>query len=403
MKSLRELLIEGNGPSSSHTIGPYRAAKAFLELLGRKRCDEIIVTLYRSLALTGRGHGTDHIIARALLGYPVKIVFDTKTKTKHPNTLMFEAFKDGRPILWNSYESIGGGAIKEVDKPYSPRDVYPFNKSSELNIFMTQRGIKDPYEIIEEFEGKDIFNYGDKLLRDSFKTLEASLKETGFLPGKLQLKAVAKDIYESAKKVEESSEPSTILYLTAYAYAISEANARGEIIVTTPTCGASGVVPACLYYLYKNKNYDWNLLVKSYLVGALFCDFIKEMAGISGAMLGCQAEIGSASAFAAAALCYADSLPMYNIEYGAEVALEHFLGLTCDPVGGYVQIPCIERNGMAAVHAYTSYVYAKDVAPSRKNRVSFDDVINVMRETGQAIPSDFKETSLGGLAKIVKC
>ena len=127
------------------------------------------------------------------------------------------------------------------------------------------------------------------------------------------------------------------------------------------------------------------------------------MAGISGAMLGCQAEIGSASAFAAASMCYADSLSMYNIEYGAEVALEHFLGLTCDPIGGYVQIPCIERNGMAAVHSYTSYIYAKDIAPSRKNRVSFDDVIAVMRETGQAIPTDFKETSLGGLAKIVKC
>lgn len=403
MKSLKELLIEGNGPSSSHTIGPYRAAKAFLEMLGDRPCDEIIVTLYRSLALTGKGHGTDHIIERALLGYQVKILFDPKTRTEHPNTLLFEAFRDGRPILWNSYESIGGGAIKEVGKPYAPKDVYPFNKPSELNIHMTQHGIKDPYQIIEEFDEKDIFQYGEKLLRDSFKTLENSLSQTGYLPGRLHLKAVAKDIYESAQRTEKEGESATILYLTSYAYAISEANARGEIIVTAPTCGASGVVPACLYYLYKNKRYDWNLLVRSYLVGALFCDFIKEMAGLSGAMLGCQSEIGSAAAFAAAAMVYADSLPMYNIEYGAEVALEHFLGLTCDPVGGYVQIPCIERNGMAAVHAYTSYIYAKDVAPSRKNKVSFDDVINVMRETGQAISTDFKETSLGGLAKIVKC
>ena len=402
MKSLRELLIEGNGPSSSHTIGPYKAAKAFLSLLGDKPCDEIDVTLYRSLALTGKGHGTDHIIARALLGYPTKIIFDTTTRTKHPNTLRFDAFYKGRPILWNSYESIGGGAIKEVDKEYSPRDVYPFNKASELNIYMAQRGLSNPYQVIEEYEGKEIFSYGEKLLKDSFNTLELSLNTTGYLPGKLHLKAVAKDIYESAQR-ESEKENNTLLYLTAYAYAVSEANARGEIIVTAPTCGAAGVVPACLYYLYKNKHYDWSLLVRSYLVGALFCNFIKEMAGISGAMLGCQAEIGSASAFAAASMCYADSLSMYNIEYGAEVALEHFLGLTCDPVGGYVQIPCIERNGMAAVHSYTSYIYAKDIAPSRKNRVSFDDVIAVMRETGQAIPTDFKETSLGGLAKIVKC
>lgn len=402
MKSLRELLIEGNGPSSSHTIGPYRAAKSFLSILGTTPCDEIRVILYRSLALTGKGHGTDQIIARALMGYQTKIIFDITTLTAHPNTLYFEAFRKGESIIKKGYESIGGGAIKEVGKPYTPRDVYPFNRSADLNLYMTKRGMKDPYKVVEEYEGADIYWYGDKLLKDSFATLEKSLMTTGMLPGKLQLKAVAKDIYESAKK-DDSPEKSTILYLTAYAYAISEANARGEIIVTAPTCGASGVVPACLYYLYKNKNYDWGLLVKAYLVGAMFCDFIKEMAGISGAMLGCQAEIGSAAAFAAASMCYADSLPMYNIEYGAEVALEHFLGLTCDPVGGYVQIPCIERNGMAAVHAYTAYLYAKDIAPSRKNKVSFDDVINVMRETGQAISPDYKETSLGGLAKIVKC
>lgn len=169
MKSLRELLIEGNGPSSSHTIGPYRAAKAFLSLLGDKPCDEIDVTLYRSLALTGKGHGTDHIVARALLGYPTKIIFDTTTRTKHPNTLRFDAFYKGRPILWNSYESIGGGAIKEVDKEYSPRDVYPFNKASELNIYMAQRGLSNPYQVIEEYEGKEIFSYGEKLLKRFFQ------------------------------------------------------------------------------------------------------------------------------------------------------------------------------------------------------------------------------------------
>lgn len=403
MKSLRELLIEGNGPSSSHTIGPYRAAKDFLSELGTRSCEEIDVTLYRSLALTGKGHGTDHIVERALLGYPVKIAFDTSTKTEHPNTLMFEALDRGRPILWKSYESIGGGAIKEVGKPYAPRDVYPFGKCADLDLYLAKRGENDVYKVVEEYEGKDIFAYGEKLLKDSFSTLEASLSYEGFLPGRLHLKAVAKDIYESALEKRDKGEEASLLFLTAYAYAISEANARGEVIVTAPTCGASGVVPACLYYLFQNRGFDWGVLVRSYLVGALYCDFIKERAGLSGAMLGCQSEIGSAAAFAASAAAYADGLDPRRIEYGAEVALEHFLGLTCDPVGGYVQIPCIERNGMAAVHAYTAYLYAKDIAPIRRNKVSFDDVIDAMRETGQALHTDFKETSLGGLARIVKC
>lgn len=402
MKSLRELLIEGNGPSSSHTIGPYRAAKLFLSLITDKPCDEIDITLYGSLALTGKGHGTDHMVLRAFMSYPIKIFYDIKTKVEHPNTIKFVALYKGEPILTKSYESIGGGSIKEVGKPYSPRDLYPFNSVNSLNVYMASRMVKNPYSIIEEFEGKDIYKYGEKLLADSFKTLELSLDYEGYLPGKLHLKSSAKDIYHSALK-EDGNENNAFLYLSAYAYAISEANCRGEVIVTTPTCGSAGVVPACLYYLYKNKHYDWSLLVKAYLVGALYCDFIKENAGISGAMLGCQAEIGSAAAFAAASLCYADSLSMYSIEYGAEVALEHFLGLTCDPVGGYVQIPCIERNGVAAVHAYTAYLYAKDIAPSRKSRISFDAVVKVMKETGEALIPELKETSLGGLAKIVKC
>ena len=192
-----------------------------------------------------------------------------------------------------------------------------------------------------------------------------------------------------------------MLLLAAFSYATSEENARGKEVVTSPTCGASGVVPAVLYYEKKFRLRQPDELARAYLVGALICDFIKENAAISGAMYGCQAEIGSAASFASAALAYLDGLSVYQIEYAAEVAMEHFLGLTCDPVDGYVQIPCIERNAMAAIHSYAAYLFSKDIALYRHNLVSFDNVVRAMKETGQELPPDLKETSLGGLAKII--
>lgn len=403
MKSLRELLVIGKGPSSSHTIGPTRASEEFKSLLP-KGTDHIEVTLYRSLAWTGKGHGTDKAIEEALLPYPSKILFDFKSDAPHPNSLSLEAFdKEGTLLLKKDYESIGGGAFKERGKEYAPKDVYPFNKPSELFEYMKKEGIEDLYEVIRHFEGDSIYQYGKHLLEESFKTLKTSLDYEGYLPGSLHLECVAKKIHEAALIRSKEGKSPLILYLTSYAYAVSESNARGETIVTTPTAGAAGVVPACLYYMYKNKHYPMERLVKAYLAGALLCAFIKEMAGVSGALLGCQSEIGSAASFAAASLCYAKGLNLNQIEYGAEVALEHFLGLTCDPVGGYVQIPCIERNGVAAIHAYTAYLYAREIAPLRSNRVSLEKAIIAMKMTGEALPNDYKETSLGGLAKVIKC
>lgn len=401
MKSIRTLLILGPGPSSSHTIGPFRIANSFKEEVKEYKPSLIKVILYGSLALTGEGHGTSKIIKKALSEYPTDIEFVKSFKNlKHPNTMDCIAYSSfGKEIKRERYLSIGGGSFVKEGERISNKETYPFSSFEELKKLMKKENIDDLYRIIEKYEDKDIFNYGKELLLASFKTLESSLEKEGILPGKLHLERTAKKIKEKAEQLSSPMDRKLLL-LTSYAYAISEANACGEMIVTTPTCGAAGVVPANLY-LAKEEGFSIDELVKSYLVGALVCLFIKENAGASGALLGCQSEIGSAASFAAASLSYLNKLSLYQIEYACEVAMEHFLGLTCDPVDGYVQIPCIERNGIAAIHAYSSFLYGKNIALSRINRVSFDNVILAMKETGKGLRKEFKETSLGGLAKVV--
>jgi len=404
MKSLRELLILGPGPSSSHTIGPYRIALAF-----QKECEGLNVcryefTLMGSLGCTGKGHSTDRILAKAFPPEtPVKVFFfPSFEELKHPNTMECRAYsQDGKLQKMERYLSIGGGAIQKEDGVYDPKDVYPFSTFAGLKAYLKERKTDDPYDVIEALEGETIFSYGKERLSHSFSTIEESLKKTStLLPGPLHLKAVSGEILRKAYASPDPSDRRD-MFLTAYAYATAEANARGEEIVTAPTCGAAGVVPAVLFYEKEYYGQSLEALVKAYLVGALVCNFIKANAGISGALLGCQAEIGSASSFAAASLAYLDGLTLHQVEYAAEVAMEHFLGLTCDPVDGYVQIPCIERNGMAAIHAYASYLYSKNIAPYRRNRVSFDKVVEAMSLTGSEIPSDLKETGQGGLAKVL--
>lgn len=401
MKSLRELLVVGPGPSSSHTIGPFRIVNDFVKDFKKEDVDHIDGTLFGSLAFTGRGHRTDDIIKQALLGFKTEVLFDLKTKTlEHPNTMELVAyFKDGT-FSKARYLSLGGGAYcKEGEKP-ATKDIYPFTTFDGLTKYAKEKKITDIYEIIEDIEGKEIFEYGKEMLLHSFTTLENSLTQEGYLPGPLHLESVSKRIYQTALEYSDESERLNLL-LSAFAYATAEANARGEMIVTAPTCGAAGVVPAVLYYFYRTQNKSIEELTRSYLVGALVCDFIKENASVSGALLGCQAEIGSATSFASSSLAYLNHLSLHQIEYAAEVSMEHFLGLTCDPVNGYVQIPCIERNGIAAIHAYSAYLYAKDISIFRQNRVSFDKVIEAMKDTGSELPSDLKETSLGGLAKVI--
>lgn len=403
MKSIKELLILGPGPSSSHTIGPYRISLSFLKDIEGKEVDKILVTLYGSLALTGKGHSTDEIIKKTFHEYECECLFKpTFEDINHPNTMECEALFHDDTSMKKRYQSIGGGAFVEEGKKEVIKDVYPFSTFDGLKEYIKIEHITDVFDVIKKNEDDDILEFGKEMLKCSFKTISESLTREGILPGPLKLNRVAKSIYEHANKNKYGIDR-RLIYLTSYAYATAEANANNELIVTTPTCGAAGVVPACLYYEWKNHHRNLTDLAKAYMVGALVCSFIKENAGVAGALLGCQSEIGSAASFASASLAYLNGLSLYQIEYASEVAMEHFLGLTCDPVDGYVQIPCIERNGMAAIHAYSSYLYAKNISLYRKNKVSFDNVILAMKETGNELPNELKETSLGGLAKVIIC
>ncbi len=401
MKSIKELLILGPGPSSSHTIGPYRISQAFLDEIKNKDVEKISITLYGSLALTGKGHRTDEIVRNTFASFPCEVFFSpTFENINHPNTMECSAlFKDGTSLSLR-YQSIGGGAYLLEGAEKKEKDVYPFSTFDGLKAYMKENDIHDVMDVILKNEDSDILEYGKEMLKHSFMTIQDSLEKEGILPGPLKLKRVAKDIYRRAKDIKDDTDR-RLMYLTSYAYATAEANANNEMIVTAPTCGAAGVVPACLFYEWKNHHKNIDELTKAYLVGALVCSFIKENAGVAGALLGCQSEIGSASSFASASLAYLNNLSLYQIEYASEVAMEHFLGLTCDPVDGYVQIPCIERNGMAAIHSYSSYLFSKNISLYRKNKVSFDNVILAMKETGKELPCELKETSLGGLAKVI--
>lgn len=231
-------------------------------------------------------------------------------------------------------------------------------------------------------------------------SVECGLREEGTLPGTLKLHRIANKLHKKA--LVSSQDEQLTVYLASYSYAASEHNASGGMVVTAPTCGSSGVMASLVYYLLKNLSVPLEKVVKGVKVASIFGNLAKKNATISGAQGGCQAEIGVASAMGAALLSYVNGLSSHQVEYASEVALEHFLGLTCDPVDGYVQIPCIERNGIAALRAYNAYLFAKNIEPLRHNRVSYDCVIQTMKETGEDIASDYKETAKGGLAKTVK-
>ena len=401
MKSLRELLLLGPGPSSSHTIAPYRIAKDFLFRHEREGLSDIVVVLRGSLSLTGKGHRTDQVLKNAFQDYSIEVVFDQGTEhLKHPNTLVLKAKTKSGKELEETYYSLGGGAFRRVGDRKKTKDCYPFSTFDGMKDYMRKENIEDPTLVIERFEGEEIWDFSKNLLKHSFATIERGLQDSSLLPGPLKVQPVSAKIFKQAQKFPEEGER-LLLLLSSYAYATSEENARGREVVTAPTCGSSGVVPALLYYGMQREKRDIDSLSKAYLVGAMMANFIKENASLSGAVLGCQAEIGSACSFAAASYSSLMGLCLHQIEYASEVAMEHFLGLTCDPVDGYVQVPCIERNAMAAVHAYTSYLFAKDIAPCRSNLVSFDNVVRAMKLTGKELPSSLKETSLGGLAKVI--
>lgn len=397
MESLRELYKIGVGPSSSHTMGPQRAAKRILELY--PDASRFHVDLHGSLALTGKGHLTDYIIEKTFSPKPVTFSFKSDALKFHPNGMIMHVFDaNDQEVKAIEVYSIGGGSILfKGDMEEKTKHVYQQNNMDEILKYVDTHGIS-LYEYVLFNEGEDFDHYLSTILEAMFESVENGLKNEGIIHGKLKLKRVAKSMFQQAQNTRREADRER-LFITSYAYAVAEENADGGQIVTAPTCGASGIMPAILYYCYKQLHIEKKDLIKALAIGGLFGNVVKANATISGADGGCQAEVGTACAMAAATMAWIYELNNSLIEYAAEMGLEHNLGLTCDPVGGYVQIPCIERNGYGSLRALDAAMMAKQLGYLRKNKVSFDTIVKVMKETGKDLSSAYKETSLGGLAK----
>lgn len=397
MKSLIELYRIGRGPSSSHTMGPEKAAVIFKNRY--PEADSFKVVLYGSLALTGEGHGTDRIL-RETLEKPTEIVFDKITAgLPHPNTFNIFALKDGKEIGSARVMSVGGGAIKIEGEPdVEPKEVYDLNSFDEIKEYLKAHDMRIP-EYVAMVEGEDIWAYLETVWERMKQTVKEGLSADGILPGGLDIHRKAKFLYNQ-RHIDESPETKENRLVASYAFAVSEQNASGGVIVTAPTCGASGVLPAVLVYMQQKHKFSDAKILRALATAGLIGNLIKTNASISGAECGCQAEVGSACSMAAAGLAELFDMDVEQIEYAAEVAMEHHLGLTCDPVCGLVQVPCIERNAVAAMRAINALSLANFLTYTRK--ISFDLIIKTMYETGRDLNSVYRETSEGGLAKLYR-
>ncbi len=395
MRSLKELYRIGKGPSSSHTIGPERACKLFLA--ENPTADRFCVRLFGSLAKTGEGHGTGAVIESVLKN--VTVEYDTQTECSHPNTMEFIAYLGGAKLAQMRVYSVGGGAIfVEGRADVEGAEVYSLNTMAEIRAYCEKKAIR-LCDYVFECEGEDLRGY----LKEVWETMKAAVArgvtKTGILPGGLEVERRAKVLYDGAR-ADEGAEVRENRLVCAYAFAVSEENASGGTIVTAPTCGACGVLPAVLTYSQERKGYSDEQIIEALATAGLIGNLIKTNASISGAECGCQAEIGSACCMATAALGELQGLKLGQIEYAAEVAMEHHLGLTCDPICGLVQIPCIERNAVAAMRSINAVSLAYFLTDSRK--ISFDLVVKTMYETGKDLRRPYRETAEGGLAKLYK-
>ncbi len=398
MKTLKELFKIGKGPSSSHTMGPQKATKIFLE--NNRGASSFEVTLYGSLAATGKGHMTDIAIIEVLEPIaPVRIIWKPDVFLAfHPNGMKFRSLTyDEKPINeWTVY-SIGGGALSEGkgdDDMFNSPEVYDMNSMTEIMKWCERTG-RNYWEYVQLCEDSSLWDYLEVVWIKMKESVERGLKREGRLPGPLNLPRKAPTYYVKATGYKQSLQTRGLVY--AYALAVSEENASGGTIVTAPTCGACGVLPAVLYHISKSHEFTDKQILHALATAGLVGNIVKKNASISGADVGCQGEVGVACAMASAASCQLFGGSPSQIEYAAEMGLEHHLGMTCDPICGLVQIPCIERNAFAATRALDSNLYA--AFSDGSHRVSFDRVVEVMKRTGHDIPSLYKETSEGGLAK----
>ena len=397
MRSIREIYKIGKGPSSSHTMGPERAAKIFLE--EHPDAERFEVILYGSLSKTGKGHGTDRVLYETFAPYPTEVIFakDTPEDIPHPNTMDFRAIKGDELVGTMRVMSVGGGDIRIEGREENTReDIYPENSFAEVQEFCRFRGL-DLAEYVELTEGEEIRDYLRTVWAQMKQTIDEGLQAEGLLPGPLRVERKAKMLYDFRQE-HDHPQVTECRLISAYAFATSEQNADCGTIVTAPTCGSCGVIPAVFRYVQENRGVSDEQIISGLEVAGLIGTLIKHSASISGAECGCQAEVGSACAMAAAGLDYIYGLSTTKIQYAAEIALEHHLGLTCDPILGLVQVPCIERNAVAAMRAMNACNLSYFL--SETQRISLDMAIKTMYETGISMNRRFLETSEGGLAKM---
>lgn len=394
MQSLKMLYKIGKGPSSSHTMGPQYAAEYINE--NYPDASFVKVILYGSLALTGEGHGTDKVL-KETISAPNEIVLDTETQNlPHPNTLDFIIYdKDKNEIAKVRAMSIGGGEIRIEGVPaVTAPEVYPQKNFDEIKEYCLMHHLRLS-DYVANYEGEAIFMFLKSVWEQMKMTVREGLSIEGILPGGLEVERKAKYLY-AQRHMDETPETRENRLVCAYAYAASEQNAGGGTITTAPTCGASGVLPAVLFYMQEKKGFTDFEIAKALAAAGIVGNVVKQNASISGAEAGCQAEIGTACSMAAAALAELHFMDLDQIEYAAENAMEHYLGLTCDPVCGLVQIPCIERNAVAAMRAINALSLANFLTSTRK--VKFDTVVETMYQTGKDLKHHYRETSEGGLA-----
>lgn len=394
MESIREIFKIGNGPSSSHTMGPKKAAEIFSSR--NTEADHFKVILYGSLALTGKGYLTEVVIKKTLTKKTEIIWKYDEQLPLHPNGMIFEAYdiNDFKISEWEVY-SIGGGAIIDKNTAIESNRIYTQTKMADILKHLEHNG-GNFWEYVYGVEGQDIEDYLNQVWTSMKKAISRGLDTEGTLPGGLRLPRKASSYHVKARMQNKFAEDNT--YLFSYALAVSEENASGGEVVTAPTCGLSGILPAILYLFSKNYKFNDTKIIHALATAGLIGNLIKENASISGAKVGCQGEVRAACSMAAAAATQLLGGTNYQIEYASESGLEHHLGLTCDPIGGLVQIPCIERNAFGAQRAFDAALYA--IHSDGRHFVSFDNVVEVMEKTGNDLPSLYRETSLGGLAAI---
>ncbi len=393
MESIKKIFKIGNGPSSSHTMGPKFAAEEFLKK--NPDADTFKVYLFGSLALTGKGHMTDYIIEKTL-PKPVEFVWkNDESLPLHPNGMRFEAYiNDKKTDEWEVY-SIGGGEIMDENSQANEEHIYKQETMKEILQHLEDEG-GTLWEYVLKTEGEELIDYLKKVWETMKDAIHRGLEADGTLPGVLKLRRKAPSYHVKARMQNKFAEDDTFLF--AYALAVSEENAGAGKVVTAPTCGSSGILPAVLYLFYKKYDFSEKRIIKALAVAGLIGNLIKENASISGAEVGCQGEVGAACSMAAAACTQLLGGTSYQIEYAAASGLEHHLGLTCDPVAGLVQVPCIERNAFGAQRALDAALYS--IHSDGRHMIPFDNVVEVMEQTGHDLPSLYKETSLGGLATI---